>query len=57
MPKTPNYSFERFQREKAQKSKSEEKAERRAQKAAARKARDGEQPLPEGVLPKPEGEP
>jgi hypothetical protein len=42
-PRTPNYSFERLQRERTQKSKSEEKAERRAEKVARRKALAGEQ--------------
>lgn len=55
MPRTPNYSFERLQRERAQRAKSEEKAERRAAKAERRKARDGEQAAaPDGVAPEDE---
>jgi len=37
-PRPPNYSHDRTQRERAQRSKNEEKAERRAAKAARRKA-------------------
>ena len=37
-PKTPNYSFERMQRERAQAAKAKEKAERRAEETARRKA-------------------
>jgi hypothetical protein len=41
-PRTPNYSQDRAQRERAKNAKADEKAERRAEKAARRKARDGE---------------
>jgi len=44
-PKTPNYSFERMQRERAQAAKAKEKAERRAEETARRKA---EQTKPDG---------
>ena len=44
-PKTPNYSFERMQRERAQAAKAREKAERRAEETARRKA---EQAKPDG---------
>jgi hypothetical protein len=55
MPRTPNYSFERLQRERAQRSKSEEKAERRAAKSAERKAREGgQEPAPDTAAPKDE---
>ena len=37
-PKTPNYSFDRLQRERAQAAKAKEKAERRAEETARRKA-------------------
>jgi len=37
-PRTPNYSQERLQRERAQAAKATEKAERRAQETALRKA-------------------
>lgn len=38
MPRPPNYSHERLQRERAQTAKKAEKAERKAQDAALRKA-------------------
>ncbi len=38
MPRPPNYSQERMQRERAQAAKAAEKAERRAQETALRKA-------------------
>ena len=44
-PKTPNYSFDRLQRERAQAAKTKEKAERRAEETARRKA---EQVKPDG---------
>jgi hypothetical protein len=37
-PKTPNYSHDRLQRERAQAAKAREKAERRAEETARRKA-------------------
>ena len=37
-PKTPNYSQDRLQRERAQAAKAREKAERRAEETARRKA-------------------
>ena len=42
-PKTPNYAQDRMQRERAQAAKNAEKAERRAEESAKRKAqKDGE---------------
>ena len=43
-PKTPNYSFERMQRERAQAAKAKEKAERRAEETARRKAEQAKAP-------------
>lgn len=44
-PKTPNYSFERLQRERAQQTKAQKRADLRAEKSAKRKeARDGAEP-------------
>ena len=48
-PRPPNYSHDRTQRERAQRSKNEEKAERRAAKAARRKALGAEEAGPEAV--------
>jgi hypothetical protein len=42
-PRPPNYSQERTQRERAQRLKNQEKAERRAEKSARRKATKDEQ--------------
>jgi hypothetical protein len=42
MPKTPNYSFERSQRERAQQSKAQKKSELRAEKSAKRKRAQGD---------------
>ena len=42
-PRAPNYSQERTQRERAQRIKNEEKAQRRAEKSARRKAIKDEQ--------------
>jgi hypothetical protein len=56
MARTPNYSFERSQRERAQRAKGEEKAQRRAEKSARRKARTGEQaPNPDTATPENKG--
>jgi hypothetical protein len=56
MARTPNYSFERSQRERAQRAKGEEKAQRRAEKSARRKARTGEQaPNPDTATPEDKG--
>ena len=41
-PRTPNYSQDRAQRERAQSAKAEEKATRRAEKSARRKAKQDE---------------
>jgi hypothetical protein len=43
-PRTPNYAQDRMQRERAQRAKANEKAERRAEEAAQRKAAKGETP-------------
>ena len=51
MPRPPNYSQERMQRDRKQRAKAEEKAERIAQKTALRKAAKGEGTPPD---PKPE---
>jgi hypothetical protein len=40
--KTPNYSFERSQRERAQQAKAQKKSDLRAEKAAKRKETRGE---------------
>lgn len=48
-PRPPNYSHERSQRERAQRLKAEEKAQKRAEKSAKRKPPEGETP--------PDGEP
>jgi len=37
MPKTPNYSFERLQRERTQQAKAQQRSDIRAEKAAKRK--------------------
>jgi hypothetical protein len=42
MAKTPNYRQDRMQRERAQAAKATEKAERRAEAAARRKAEKGD---------------
>jgi hypothetical protein len=47
MAKTPNYSQDRWQRERAQAAKTREKAERRAEETARRKAEQAAKP-PEG---------
>ena len=47
MPRPPNYSHERLQRERAQAAKTNEMAERRAQDAALRKA-EKEKPPTDG---------
>ena len=44
----PNYSQERTQRERAQRAKAEEKAQRLAEKTARRKAARGELPSSDG---------
>jgi len=41
-PKTPNYSFERSQRERAQQAKAQKRADLRAEKSAKRKEALGE---------------
>jgi hypothetical protein len=41
-PKTPNYSFERLQRERAQQAKAQKRADLRAEKSAKRKESLGE---------------
>jgi hypothetical protein len=41
-PRPPNYANDRSQRERAQRQKAEEKALKRAEKSAKRKAADGE---------------
>ena len=46
-PRTPNYSQDRLQRERAQAAKMKEKVERRAQEAALRKAEKDKQSPPE----------
>ena len=47
-PKTPNYRQDRLQRERAQAAKANEKAERRAQESARRKAeKESGQPAPD----------
>jgi hypothetical protein len=43
-PKIPNYSQDRLQRERAQAAKAREKAERRAEETARRKAEQAEPP-------------
>jgi hypothetical protein len=43
-PRTPNYSQDRLQRERAQAAKVKEKAERRAEETARRKAQPGKSP-------------
>jgi hypothetical protein len=47
-PRPPNYSQDRLQRERAQAAKTKEKADRRAQEAALRKAEKEKQNPPEG---------
>ncbi len=47
-PRTPNYAQDRLQRERAQRAKANEKAERRAEEAAQRKAAKGETPAEPG---------
>ena len=47
-PRPPNYSQERTQRERAQRQKADEKAQKRAEKSDARKARN-EPPAPDGT--------
>ena len=47
-PRTPNYAQDRLQRERAQRAKANEKAERRAEEAAQRKATKGETPAEPG---------
>jgi len=44
MAKTPNYSQDRWQRERAQAAKNREKAERRAEETARRKAEQAKTP-------------
>jgi hypothetical protein len=51
MPRPPNYSQERAERDRKQRAKAEEKAERLAQKTALRRAAKGE-----GVPPDPKRE-
>jgi hypothetical protein len=41
-PRTPNYSFERSQRERAQQAKAQKRADLRAEKAAKRKGGEDE---------------
>ena len=56
-PRPPNYSHERTQRERAQRLKSEEKAEKRAAKSEKRKARlAGQEAGTESIAPIGEGE-
>jgi hypothetical protein len=43
-PRTPNYSQDRLQRERAQAAKTREKAERRAEETARRKAEQAKPP-------------
>jgi hypothetical protein len=43
-PKTPNYAQDRLQRERAQRAKANEKAERRAEESAQRKAAKNKTP-------------
>lgn len=43
-PRTPNYSQDRLQRERAQAAKAREKAERRAEETARRKAEQAKTP-------------
>lgn len=43
-PKTPNYGFERSQRERAQAAKAQEKADRKAADSARRKAEKAAEP-------------
>ena len=43
-PKTPNYSQDRLQRERAQAAKVREKADRRAEETARRKAEEATKP-------------
>ena len=51
-PRPPNYSHERTQRERAQRLKNEEKAEKRAAKSEKRKARlAGQEAGPETIVP------
>lgn len=51
-PRPPNYSQERTQRERAQRAKADEKAQRLAEKTARRKAAKAELPaLPENRAP------
>ncbi len=47
MPRPPNYSQDRMNRERAQAAKAAEKAERKAQEKALRKAEKEKQDLPE----------
>lgn len=47
-PKTPNYSHDRLQRERARAAKAAEKAERRAEETARRKAERAETPRESG---------
>lgn len=54
-PRPPNYSQERTQRERAQRAKAEEKAQRLAEKTARRKAARNELPLAEGQEPPTKG--
>lgn len=51
MPRPPNYANDRSQRERAQRQKAEEKAQKRAVKTAKRKAAD-EMSTPDGAPPK-----
>ncbi|MEY4965627.1 MAG: hypothetical protein RL274_1210 [Pseudomonadota bacterium] len=47
-PRPPNYAHDRLQRERAQAAKANEKAERRAQDAALRKAEKDKEPPTDG---------
>ena len=47
-PRPPNYAHDRLQRERAQAAKTNEKAERRAQDAALRKAEKDKEPPVDG---------
>ncbi len=51
-PRTPNYSQDRQQRERAQAAKVKEKAERRAEETAKRKAGQAPEPEDSKNLPK-----
>jgi hypothetical protein len=53
-PRAPNYSQERIQRERAQRLKNQEKAERRAEKTAKRKATKDEQGNGQGANTSPD---